>query len=121
MSQFAGQTLFDSGPHRFVLGPWQRQRIRRGFCGLDGALVIDLGLRGRSIAQTGRLQAPSAAQMHELIAAIETLANGQPRELIDNHGQVYSNVLLEEFEPAGPVQLGRGFFCDYHLRYWQLP
>jgi hypothetical protein len=121
MSQLAGQILFDSGPHRFVPGPWQRQQVRRGFCGLDGELVINLGLRGRHIAQTGRLQASSTAELQELIAAIEALADGQPRELIDNHDQVYPRVLLEAFEPAGPVQLGRGFFCDYHVRYWQMP
>ena len=57
MGSFAGQHLFDSGPHSLLPGPWQRCTQRRGFAGLDGEILLDLGLRSRQLTQAGRLQA----------------------------------------------------------------
>lgn len=121
MSSFAGMDLFGSGPHSFRAGPWQRAAYRRGLPGLDGELLLDLGLRSRAIHQAGRLQASSAAALSALMAAIEARCDGNEATLIDNHGQSLARVVLMRFEPTTPVQRGRGFFCDYQIEYRQRP
>ncbi|MGC9455372.1 MAG: hypothetical protein ACP5HU_10985 [Phycisphaerae bacterium] len=121
MSSFAGKNPFASGPHSIRPGSWRRSQVRRGFAELDGELVIDNGLRGRCIEQTGRLVASSASQLHALIGEIEELIDGRTHTLIDNHGHVYSNVMLESFEPRTPLRKGRSYWCDYVARYLQLP
>jgi len=120
VSTLDGQNIFNSGPHTIRLGSWQRQLDRRGFAGLDGELIVDMGLRSRQIIQEGRLQAVSAAALHTLISQIEARADAQAHTLVDNHGQVFDRVLIEHFELTSPARRGRGFWSDYTLRYRQL-
>jgi hypothetical protein len=121
MSTLDAIDLFGSGPHAFRPGPWERGTVRRGFAGLDGELVLDLGLRSRAIVQTGRLQAETPQSLAAAIHGIELKADGRCHSLVDNHGQVYSRVIVEEFQPTTPTSLGRGCWCDYTIRYRQLP
>lgn len=121
MSSYAGQNLFGSGPHAFRFGPWQRSVQRRGFAGLNGELVLDLGLRSRQIFQTGRLQADSASGLNGLLDAINARGDGAEHALVDNHGQSHPHVMLERFEPTSPLQRGRQFYCDYKVDYRELP
>jgi hypothetical protein len=121
VSSFGGHDLFGSGPHAIRPGSWERSQRWRGFAGLDGELVIDDGLRGRSIHQAGRLRADSASALRALIEDVEQLIDGRTHTLLDNHGHVYTNVLLESFEPQTPLQKGRSYWCDYTARYRQLP
>jgi len=121
MSTLDGQDVFAAGPHSIRPGAWERQIVRRGLAGLDGELVLDLGLRSRQIIQTGRLQADSAEQLQALIEQIESFADGCEHVLVGAHGLTYSRVILESFETTGPVRTGRGVWCDYTARYRQLP
>lgn len=121
MSTLDGLDLFSSGPNDVVAGSWARSLQRRSFAGVNGELILDLGLRCRNIVQSGRLQASSAAMLHTLISQIEQKLDGQTHTLVDNHEQSYSRVLVEHFELRGPIRRGRGFWCDYTLRYIQLP
>jgi len=121
MSTLDSQNLFGSGPHAFQAGSWQRQIDRRGFAGLDGELILDQGLRSRTITQTGRLQAATAGQLTTILAKIDALVDGQLHTLVDNHAQTYERVFVEHFEPTTPARTGRGIWCDYTLRYRQLP
>ena len=121
MSSLDGNNLFSSGPHSFRPLAWQRQLDRRSFPWVDGELVLDIGMRSRTITQQGRLQASSAAALNSLISAIEQFVDGQAHVLVDNHGLSYPKVILETFEPATPLQHGRGFWCDYVANYRQLP
>lgn len=122
MSSLDGLDLFGSGPHAIRPGPWERAVERRSFAGLDGEVILDMGLRSRVITQTGRLQAASAQALQEALAGIESLVDGRVHSLTDNHGQSYLKVLVEYFEPTTPLQRGvRGFWCDYAIRYRQLP
>jgi hypothetical protein len=121
MSSLDGQDLFSSGPHSILPGPWQRSLERRSFPGIDGELVLDMGLRARLIRQAGRLRASTAVQLAELIGAIEAFLDGQSHTLVDNHGLTYPGVVLEQFEPTTAMRRGRGFWCDYACRYLQLP
>jgi len=121
VSSFDGQDLFGSGPHSIRPDGWERQLQRRGFAGVDGELVLDLGLRSRAIQQTGRLQGASAAAVAALVAAIEAYQDGQVHELTDDHGRTYSSAILEQFQATTPIRRGRGYWCDYAAVYRQLP
>lgn len=120
MSTYAGIDLFASGPHHFAPGPWERCLQRRGFAGLDGELVLDLGLRGRNIVQAGRLQAPTAEELQAQLSAIEAICDGREHELIDALHRRYARAILEEFKPQ-PIRHGRGLYGDYQILYRQLP
>ena len=121
MSSYAGQDLFGSGPHAFRFGPWQRSVQRRGFAGVNGELVLDLGLRSRQIFQTGRLETDSAGGLNSLLEAINAQGDGAEHALVDNHGQSHPHVILERFEITSPLRRGRRFHCDYKVDYRELP
>jgi hypothetical protein len=121
MSTYDGNDLFGSGPHSIKAGSWTRSQQRRGFAGVSGELVIDHGRRSRLLIHAGRLQAASPTHLESLIDAIEAYQDGYAYSLVDNHGRHYTNVLLEQFEMATPVRLGRAAWCDYTITYRQLP
>ncbi len=121
MSSFAGENLFASGPHAFGFEPWERTTQRRGFAGVNGEIVLDMGLRSRQITQTGRLRANSAADLHELLDDINARCDGAEHVLVDNYGQSYSRVILERFGTTTGLRHSRGFYCDYEIEYRQLP
>ncbi len=121
MSSLDGQNLFASGPHTLRPAAWERSLDRRGFAGVDGELVLDMGLRSRPLIQTGRLRADTAASLRTLMSQIDAVVDGQTHMLIDDHGETYSRVIAEKFDPSTPVARGRGFWCDYTLHYRQLP
>jgi hypothetical protein len=121
MSALDGQDVFGSGPAAFRTGSWERAVVRRDFPGLHGELMLDLGLRSRVIVQTGRLQAATADALAEQIRRLEVAVDGSCHALTDNHGRYYWPVIVEEFQPATPVNCGRGFWCEYTVRYRQLP
>ncbi len=120
MSSLDGQNLFGSSPHTIKARTWQRAITRRGFSGVDGEFALDQGLRSRVIIQTGRLQSDAAASLGTLILQIEDFIDGQLHTLIDNYSHTYQLVLVENFEPTTPVKHGRGYWCDYEIRYRQL-
>ena len=121
MSSYAGENLFGSGPHAFRFGHWERSMQRRGFAGVNGEIVLDLGLRSRQITQTGRLQADTAGDLHEILDDINALSDGAEHVLVDNHSQSHQHVILERFGTTTPLQHSRGFYCDYEAEYRQLP
>jgi len=121
MSSLDGTDLFGGGPHAFRLGAWQRAMDRRGFAGLDGELVVDLGLRSRPIFQTGRLEAQTADELAQAVSRVEAMIDGNLHCLVDNHSQTYPRVILEQFEATTPIRRGNGFWCEYTAVYRQLP
>lgn len=94
---------------------------RRPLPGLDGELLLDMGLRSRAIEQQGRLTADSASELEALLSAITQRDDGQLHILVDGHGRTFENVLIEQFAPTTPLNRGRQFWCDYTLRYRQVP
>jgi hypothetical protein len=121
MMTLDGLDLFSSGPCELIAGSWQRELLRRGLPGVDGEVVLDLGARGRSLRQTGRLQAVGAAELGAMADAIACVQDGGVHTLVDHHGCTYANVLLREFELTTPVAAGRGIWVDYAIEYVQLP
>ena len=121
MSSFSGENLFTSGPSEFIFGSWERKTQRRGFAGVDGEIVLDLGLRSRQITQVGRLRANSAGELQGLLDDINALCDGSMHTLINNYGQSFANVIMERFETTTALRKSRGFYCDYRIEYRQLP
>jgi hypothetical protein len=120
MSTIDGQALFASGPHAFTVGSVEQQVIRRSAAGLDGEMVIDLGRRGRVIRQTGRLQAATVGELQAAFDQLHTFVDGHLHTLVDANGREFAGVLMEAIAPAGPVQHGRGYWCDYEIVYRQV-
>ncbi len=116
-----GQSLFASGPCSLTAGAWMRQLCRRKMPGLDGELVLDMGVSARPITQTGTLRADTAAALAALMQAVEALADGATHTLVDPAGMTYANAMLEAFEPSGPIRQWQGCSCQYTCRYLQLP
>lgn len=121
MSSLDGQALFGSGPHNIRPGEWERSIQRRGFAGVDGEAILDMGMRSRTIAQDGRLQAVTAGDLDTLITDIEAFVDGQLHTLIDNHIRTFPRVLIEQFETSTPIRKGRDYWCEYTVLYRQLP
>ncbi|MBS3734480.1 MAG: hypothetical protein KGY99_06085 [Phycisphaerae bacterium] len=121
MTTLDGDTLFASGPHAVRVPSWPRRQQRRALSGLDGELVLDMGLRSRELVQTGRLAAATAEDIRIRIDAIVARIDGRTHTLTDALGRTFSRVLVESFEPSAPVRRGRAFWCDYTLTYRQLP
>ncbi len=120
MSSYAGDDLFGSGPCAFRFGAWLRSMQIRGFAGPCGEAVLDLGLRSRSIIQTGRLQADTFEALQTQLDAIAACCDGATHTLVDNHDRSHDQVILGRFEMAAPVRRGRGHYCDYEIEYRQL-
>jgi hypothetical protein len=121
MSSLDGVDLFGSGPHGFATLAWERSQVRRGFAGVDGEMVVDMGLRSRRIVQTGRLCAPTAEALDAIVNEIELWQDGRLHQLIDNLGRTYPRVMMEGFALDGPPKCGRGFWCEYTVNYLQFP
>jgi hypothetical protein len=118
--QIDGNDIFSAGACRLSVGSWNREQIRRPLSGLDGELVIDQGLRSRTLTVTGRLTGATASLVASAAEAIAQLCDGQSHTLTDNNGRVFERVLVEAFEP-GVIQLGRAWCCDFTLELRQLP
>lgn len=117
-SAFAGLSLFNSGPHRFVFGPVGRL-VRPPFAtALELPYSVDEGPRELAVLQTGRLVASSTSLLWALADAIQAQAE-LPRTgtLVDHHGRSWSNLTLWRFQPLTPVDRGRTVSLAYTVRY----
>lgn len=116
------EELFASGPSGLLVGSWTRRLLRRELPGLDGEVVVDLGLRGRPLTQIGRLSAHSPLAFHSMLESIARFQDGRPHSLLDRHNTFYRNVLMLSFELTTPVTAGPdGLWADYRIEYLQLP
>ena len=121
MMTLDGQDLFSSGPCTLQAGPWQRNVERRSMAGLDGEMIVDMGLRGRRIILKGWLQRPTPQLLTQALEAIEAFVDGQRHLLVDSFGREFPDVLLEQCEQAGAIRRGRGYWCEYTCQFLQMP
>ena len=117
---FNGERLFGGGQHLVLAMSWRRESVERGFAGLDGVLSIDLGMRGRTLKQRGRLSAGSVVAMAELTDDISSYIDGQAYTLVDQNGISYGNVRMDSFKLSGPIAVGNQASCEYEIVYTQL-
>lgn len=121
MSSIAGQTLFDSGPHRFV--------IRRVGSLWFPPFALDVfqpnvdvtGPIELRIVQTGRLVAADDADLAAQIEAIKAAGEAQlTGALVDNAGQVWAGMTFLTFRAAEAVDRGRAVSLAYTADYIRL-
>ncbi len=122
MSTIAGQSLFNSGPHRFVHGevgrlwapPLRLDALQ------DRIVVFPVNLE-LVIRQVGRLVGSSEADLWAQIATIQarcqSLLNGS---LVDNSGNTWTNMTLLSFEPSRAADRGRVVSLAYTAVYARL-
>lgn len=121
MSSINGLTLFNSGPHRFVvrrLGSlWFPPFALDAFqSGVDVTGPIQL-----HIVQTGRLIAASEADLVAQLSAIKAAGEGQATgTLIDDAGQSWSNMTFLTFRAGDAVDRGRVISLAYTADYIRL-
>lgn len=117
-STFAGLTLFNSGPHRFVVGRLGRL-VRGPFqTPTEDPFTTDEAAREVAVLQTGRLVAPSTSALWALVDAIGAQAE-LPRTgtLVDHHGRSWSDMTLLSFDPEDRVDRGREVSLGYRVMY----
>lgn len=122
MSTIAGQSLFDSGPHRFVIRnvgrlwvpPLRLDPLQ------DTVLVYAANLEV-AIVQTGRLVAANTGALWTQVELIrnraESLLTGT---LVDNNGQSWTGMTLLTFRPEDRVDRGRVVSLGYRADYVRL-
>jgi hypothetical protein len=122
VSTIAGQSLFNSGPHRFVHGevgrlwapPLRLDALQ------DRIVVFPVNLE-LVIRQVGRLIGSSEADLWSQVATIqarcEALLTGA---LVDNSGNTWTGMSLLSFEPDGGAEHGRAVSMAYAATYARL-
>jgi hypothetical protein len=120
MSRFHDQDLFGSGPHRFQIGGLTLRHVLQPTPGSRGVRLSHQGLDGRAITQTGELLADDPDALHQLVVAIEAQLDGEPRQLIDEFGRAWSNVVMLTFEPSVAARVGVRWRLPYRIQYLQL-
>ncbi len=115
-----GQNLFDEDRVEIELGSSRRDSIERTAAGLDGAISIDLGGRGRGVKEKGVLRAWSKVQMKSKVDAISAFMDGDSHTLQTGDGQQYGNLRMDMFKVSGERESGAGVACDYEIVYRQL-
>lgn len=117
-STFAGFQLFNSGPHRFIIGRVGRL-IRGPFeSPFDLPYTTNEGVRELTIQQLGRLVAASNTELWSLIDAIQAQCE-LPRTgtLTDHWNRQWTGMTLTTFEPAQRIDRGRVFSVGYRVVY----
>jgi len=121
VSSIAGQSLFDSGPHRFVvrsLGSLFFPPLSIDFLQTTTEVIGPIEL---AIRQTGRLIAPTDADLRDQLDAIRAAGEGQlTGTLIDNAGQSWEEMTFLRFRPDDRVDRGRVISLAYSSDYIQL-
>jgi len=120
MTSFDGDTLFDSGPHRFIIGGLTLRHTLQEAPGGFGAHLSSQGVEARPILQTGTLLANDADAIKAQIDAIEAKLDGQSHALVDDRGRTHANVVMLAFKP-GPIEpAGVRLKLDYRIEYLQV-
>lgn len=122
MSTIAGQSLFNSGPHRFIVRavgklwvpPLALDQLQ------DLTTVYNANLEV-AVKQFGRLTGSSETdlwtQVETIRARCEAKLNGT---LVDNTGRSWANMTLLTFRPADRVDRGRAISLGYTADYIRL-
>lgn len=122
MSTIAGQSLFNSGPHRFAHG-----RVGRLWApplrldSLQDRIVVFPTNVELVIRQSGRLIGAGEADLWAQVALIqsrcEALLTGA---LVDNSGTTWPSMTLLEFAPEPATDRGRAISLAYAAVYARL-
>lgn len=118
--KFDDQDFFTQGHHKLEPLSWRRERVDRGFAGLDGAVSIDLGRRERKLKQRGYLTAESVTALTRLMEKVSAYIDGLCYNLVDQKGILYPYVRMDDFTLRGSISSGNQSRCEYEITYTQL-
>ena len=121
MASYGGVNVFGTGVS-FSTTDRPRELQLNSYFGLSGIESLDGGSRGRLTTASGVLFAPSLQALASLEANLRNLSDGLGRDLVDETGTRWQNVLLESFQPIGQVRRTREglVFRLYRARFIHL-
>jgi hypothetical protein len=121
MATYGGVNLFGTGVS-FATTDRARESQLNAYFGIGGIESLDGGSRGRITNVSGVLFAPSAAALASTEAAFRGYVDGIDRDLVDDLGSRWSNVLLESFQPQGRIRRTPDglYFHPYRARFLHL-
>ncbi|MGB8226606.1 MAG: hypothetical protein WCE45_07075 [Sedimentisphaerales bacterium] len=111
--------FFAEGSFELEVKSPQRSIIQRSAAGLDGQINIDLGSRGRKLIQKGQLRARNQTELQQQIGVINELIDGNLHVLKCSDGNVFENLLIEEFQTEPFISGGAHTSCQYQITYKQ--
>lgn len=121
MSSIAGQQLFESGPHRFVVRAVGRVFLPPFALDFLQETTFVAGPLELWVRQTGRLVADDGPTLWQLVEQIrsraESALNGT---LVTNDGRSWDDMTLLRFRPADEVDRGRRVSLAYEADYIRL-
>lgn len=122
MSTIAGQSLFNSGPHRFALkkvGKLWVPPLRVDV--LQDLIVVFSANLQVQIEQAGRLIGANEADLWTQVETIRARCESQlTGALVDNNGRTWSSMTLLTFRPEERVDRGRVISLAYRADYARL-
>ena len=121
MATYGGNNIFGSAV-TMATSDNPRSKQLNTFFGLNGVESLDGGARGRTTQVTGILSWDSAAGLAALESSFRKYNDGVARMLVDNLGNVWTNVRLDSFQPTGRIRAtAQGlFFRAYSARFLHL-
>lgn len=121
MSSIAGQQLFESGPHRFVVRAVGRVFLPPFALDFLQETTFVAGPLELWVRQTGRLVAQDGPTLWELVELIRARAESALHgTLITNDGRSWSGMTLLRFRPEERVDRGRLVSLAYDADYIRL-
>jgi len=120
MVTFDNESLFDSGPARFKIGPVKLRHTVQNPPGSLGARIDAQGTEARRISQAGVLIVDTSAELQALVDAIENKIDGLAHVLSDNLGRVWNNTVALEFQAETFVRVGARWKTSYRVEYLQV-
>lgn len=120
MSTFNNITLFEPGrvsttPHGRSLRSRQYQHPNQ-----HGAALIALGQNAQPITQNGLLIADDPAQLEAAAHNVESLLDGKPHDLVDEHGRRWANTVMHQVV-RGPIsRIGPRSIMPCRIEYIQV-
>jgi hypothetical protein len=118
-SSFAGADLFNSGPHRFFVGPLGDQLIEQTTLSPTDSGRQAIGPLDGVITVRGRLVADTDDDLWTLIDAIADKLTDPPTagDLIDSHSRTFKNISFISFTPKSPIDRGRQRSLEYQALF----
>lgn len=120
-STIAGQALFNSGPHRFIINPIGMLFVPPLFFDPIQTTTNVITPLELTILQAGRLVGVSEQDLWNQVTAIKAKAEIQlTGELLDNNNISWPNMTLLRFAPDDRVDRGRAISLAYKATYIRL-
>jgi hypothetical protein len=118
-SSFDSTDLFNSGPHRFHLGPFGEQLLLSATIDPTTAGYQAIGHLDALVTVRGRLIADDDAALWALIDAIADKLTHPPlaADLVDHHGHEFKEFAFVSFTPSDRTDRGQRVSLAYEAKF----